>query len=73
AYRLTDQTTVIPTLGFSAGVEWFVMSNFGIFVEASYVQHLMPSVVEQAAIDQGRIRHPAGPISFSAGLALFFN
>lgn len=73
AYRLTDQTTVIPTLGFSAGVEWFVMSNFGIFVEAAYVQHLMPTVVEQAAMDQGRIRHPAGPISFSAGLALFFN
>ena len=73
SYRLTDQTTVIPTLGFSAGVEWFVMSNFGIFVEAAYVQHLMPTVVEQAAMDQGRIRHPAGPISFSAGLALFFN
>ena len=73
AYRLTDQTTVIPTLGFSAGVEWFVMSNFGIFVEAAYVQHLLPTVVEQAAIEQGRIRHPAGPISFSAGLALFFN
>lgn len=73
SYRLTDQTSVIPTLGFSAGVEWFVMSNFGIFVEAAYVQHLMPTVVEQAAIDQGRIRHPAGPISFSAGLALFFN
>lgn len=73
SYRLTDQTTVIPTLGFSAGVEWFVMPNFGIFVEASYVQHLMPSVVEQAAIEQGRIRHPAGPMSFNAGLSLFFN
>ena len=73
SYRLTDQTTAIPTLGFSAGVEWFVMSNFGIFVEAAYVQHLMPTVVEQAAMDQGRIRHPAGAISFSAGLALFFN
>lgn len=73
SYRLTDQTTVIPTLGFSAGVEWFVMPNFGIFVEAAYVQHLMPTVVEQAAIEQGRIRHAAGPISFSAGLALFFN
>ena len=73
SYRLTDQTTVIPTLGFSAGVEWFVMPNFGIFVEAAYVQHLMPTVVEQAAIQQGRIRHPAGPISFNAGLSLFFN
>ena len=73
AYRLTDRTTVIPTLGFSAGVEWFVMPNFGIFVEAAYVQHLMPTVVEQAAIEQGRIRHASGPISFSAGLALFFN
>ena len=73
SYRLTDQTTVIPTLGFSAGVEWFVMPNFGIFVEAAYVQHLMPTVVEQAAIEQGRIRHASGPISFSAGLALFFN
>ena len=73
SYRLTDQTTVIPTLGFSAGVEWFVMQNFGIFVEAAYVQHLMPTVVEQAAIQQGRIRYPAGPISFNAGLSLFFN
>ena len=73
SYRLTDQTTVIPTLGFSAGVEWFVMPNFGIFVEAAYVQHLMPTVVEQAAIQQGRIRHPAGPVSFNAGLSLFFN
>ena len=73
SYRLTDQTTVIPTLGFSAGVEWFVMPNFGIFVEAAYVQHLMPTVVEQAAIQQGRIRHPAGPMSFNAGLSLFFN
>ena len=73
SYRLTDQTTVIPTLGFSAGVEWFVMPNFGIFVEAAYVQHLMPTVVEQAAIEQGRILHASGPISFSAGLALFFN
>ena len=73
SYRLTDRTTVIPTLGFSAGVEWFVMPNFGIFVEAAYVQHLMPTMVEQAAIEQGRIRHASGPISFSAGLALFFN
>ena len=72
SYRLTDQTTVIPTLGFSAGVEWFVMPNFGIFVEAAYVQHLMPTVVEQAAIKQGRIRHTAGPMSFNAGLSLFF-
>ena len=73
SYRLTDQTTVIPTLGLSAGVEWFVMPNFGIFVEAAYVQHLMPTVVEQAAIKQGRIRHAAGPMSFNAGLSLFFN
>lgn len=73
SYRLTDQTTVIPTLGFSAGVEWFVMPNFGIFMEAAYVQHLMPTVVEQAAIEQGRIRHAAGPMSFNAGLSLFFN
>ena len=72
SYRLTDQTTVIPTLGFSAGVEWFVMPNFGIFVEAAYVQHLMPTVVEQAAIEQGRIRRPSGPMSFNAGLSLFF-
>ena len=73
SYRLIDQTTVIPTLGFSAGVEWFVMPNFGIFVEAAYVQHLMPNVVEQAAIKQGRIRHAAGPMSINAGLSLFFN
>lgn len=73
AYALTNYSATIPTLRLSAGVEWFIFPNFGVFVEAAYTQHLMPTIVEQAAIDQGRIRHPSGPINISAGLSLFFN
>ena len=72
-YSLIDATSVVPTLRFSAGVEWFIFPNFAIFVEAAYTQHLLPTVVEQAAINQGRIKHPSGPMTFSAGLSLFFN
>ncbi|MGM9831147.1 MAG: hypothetical protein ACI3Z5_03915 [Paludibacteraceae bacterium] len=73
AYQLTDYSDVIPTLRLSAGVEWFIFPNFGVFIEAAYTQHLMPTIVEQAAIDQGHIRHPSGPVTVSAGLSLFFN
>ncbi len=73
AYQLTDYSDVIPTLRLSAGVEWFIFPNFGVFIEAAYTQHLMPTIVEQAAIEQGRIRHPSGPVTVSAGLSLFFN
>ena len=73
AYQLTDYSDVIPTLRLSAGVEWFIFPNFSVFIEAAYTQHLMPTIVEQAAIEQGRIRHPSGPVTVSAGLSLFFN
>lgn len=72
-YDLKDVSSVVPTLRFSAGVEWFIFNNFAIFVEAAYTQHLLPTVVEQAAINKGLIKHPSGPMTFSAGLSLFFN
>lgn len=73
AYIMTDYSTPIPTLRFSAGVEWFIFPQFGVFAEAAYTQHLMPTLVEQAAINQGRITNPSGPITLSVGLSLFFN
>ena len=48
------------------------MPNFGVFAEASYTQHLMPTLIEQAAIRKGEIKQPSGPITISVGLSLFF-
>ena len=73
AFEMTNIDHTIPTLRFSAGVEWFIMSNFGAFAEAAYTQHLMPTIIEQAAMDKGEIKHPSGPLTFSIGLSLFFN
>ena len=73
SYTMSNYDHVVPTLRFSAGVEWFIMSNFGVFAEASYTQHLLPTIIEQAAIDKGDIQHPSGPLTFSIGLSLFFN
>ena len=64
---------MVPTLRFSAGVEWFIFHNFAVFAEAAYTQHLMPTIIEQAAINKGDIKHPSGPITLSIGLSLFFN
>jgi hypothetical protein len=72
-YVMHNVDPVVPTLRFSAGVEWFIVHNFAIFAEASYTQHLMPTIIEQAAMDQGRISRPSGPITISLGLSLFFN
>ena len=71
-YELRDHFSAVPTLRFGAGVEWFIMPNFGVFAEASYIQHLTPTIIEQAAINKGTIRHPSGPLVFSIGLSLFF-
>ena len=73
SYDMESLDHAVPTLRFSAGVEWFIMSNFGVFAEAAYTQHLMPTVIEQAAINKGEIKHPSGPITISVGLSLFFN
>ena len=73
SYEMTNIDHVVPTLRFSAGVEWFIFSNFGVFAEAAYTQHLMPTIIEQAAINKGDIKHPSGPITISVGLSLFFN
>lgn len=73
SYEMQNYDHVVPTLRFFAGVEWFVMPNFGIFAEASYTQHLMPTIIEQAAISNQEINHPSGPITLSVGLSLFFN
>ena len=73
SYDMSNYDHVVPTLRFSAGVEWFIFHNFAIFAEAAYTQHLMPTIIEQAAIDKGEIKHPSGPITLSVGLSLFFN
>ena len=72
-FEMTNIDRVVPTLRFSAGVEWFIFSNFAVFAEAAYTQHLMPTLIEQAAINKGDIKHPSGPINISVGLSLFFN
>ena len=72
-YTMSNFDHVVPTLRFAAGVEWFIISNFAVFAEAAYTQHLMPTVIEQAAIQKGEIKHPSGPLTFSIGLSLFFN
>ena len=72
-YTMTNYDHVVPTLRFSAGVEWFIFHNFAVFAEAAYTQHLMPTIIEQAAINKGDIKHPSGPITLSIGLSLFFN
>ena len=72
-YEMQNYNHVVPTLRLSAGVEWFIFSNFAIFAEGAYTQHLMPTLLEQAAIAQGEIAHPSGSLTFSIGLSLFFN
>ena len=72
-YTMSNFDHVVSTLRFAAGVEWFIFSNFAVFAEAAYTQHLMPTVIEQAAIQKGEIKHPSGPLTFSIGLSLFFN
>ncbi len=72
-YQLRDHFSVVPTLRFATGVEWFIVSNFAVFAEVAYSQHLLPTIIEQAAMDKGLIRHPSGPVVISVGLSLFFN
>ena len=72
SYTMSNYDHVVPTLRMSAGVEWFIMPNFAVFAEASYTQHLMPTIIETAAIEKGEIRHPSGSITISVGLSLFF-
>ena len=72
-YEMTNYDHIVPTLRLSAGVEWFIFHNFAVFAEASYTQHLMPTIIEQAAIEKKQIKHPSGPINISVGLSLFFN
>jgi hypothetical protein len=72
-YSMGNYDHIVPTLKFSAGIEWFIFSNFGVFTEAAYTQHLMPTLIEKAAINNQDIKHPSGPITLSVGLSLFFN
>jgi hypothetical protein len=72
-YTMSNFDHIVPTLRLSAGVEWFIFSNFAIFAEAAYTQHLTPTIIEQAALDQKEIDFPSGPITLSVGLSLFFN
>lgn len=72
-YDMKSVDHVVPILRFSAGVEWFIFHNFAVFAEAAYTQHLMPTLIEQAAINQKHIKNPSGPLTLSIGLSLFFN
>ena len=72
-YQMENFDHIVPTLRFSAGVEWFIFHNFAVFAEAAYTQHLMPTIIEQAAIEKGEINMPSGAINISVGLSLFFN
>lgn len=72
-YTMSNYDHVVPTLKFAAGLEWFIFSNFSVFAEAAYTQHLQPTIVEQGAINNFRIKRPSGPITLSIGLSLFFN
>ena len=73
SYTMSNYDHIVPTLRFSAGVEWFVFPNFGIFAEAAYTQHILPTIIEQAAMDRKEISRLSGPITLSVGLSLFFN
>ena len=73
SYTMSNYAHVVPTLRFSAGVEWFIFPNFGIFAEAAYTQHILPTIIEQAEMDRKEISRPSGPITLSVGLSLFFN
>ena len=73
SYTMSNYDHVVPTLRFSAGVAWFIFPNFGIFAEAAYTQHILPTIIEQAAMDRKEISRPSGPITLSVGLSLFFN
>jgi hypothetical protein len=68
-YTMDNVDHIVPTLKISAGVEWFVFHNFAVFSEVAYTQHLMPTLLEKAAMKQ----YPSGPITLSVGLSLFFN
>ena len=73
SYEMKNYDHIVPTLRFSAGVEWFIFHNFAIFAEAAYTQHIMPTIIEQAAINRGKIKSPSGAMTLSVGLSLFFN
>lgn len=73
SYEMKNYDHIVPTLRFSVGAEWFIFPNFGVFAEAAYTQHLMPTIIEQAAINKGEIKNPSGYVTLSVGLSLFFN
>lgn len=72
AYVMENFDHVVPTMRFSAGIEWFIFSNFAVFAEAAYTQHITPTIIEQAAIKKGTMQRQAGPVTISVGLSLFF-
>ena len=73
AFVMENFDHVVPTVRFSAGLEWFIFPNFAVFAEAAYTQHVLPTIIEQAAITKGTIKRPTGPVNISVGLSLFFN
>ena len=71
-YEMKNYNHTVPTVRFSAGLEWFIFSNFSVFAEASYTQHLIPTLIEYASIQKGTISKVTGPVTISLGLSLFF-
>lgn len=63
---------MVPNIKFSAGLEWFVDPKLCLFLQAAYVQHLTPTILEEAAIRQNLMNGPTGPLMFSVGLSTFF-
>ena len=64
--------TCVPSMKFTAGFEWFVDPRLCLFAQAMYIQHLTPTVIEQAAISQSLASAPTGPLMFCVGLSTFF-
>lgn len=74
-YELDDYYNIVPSLKLTAAFEWLVTPKFAISLEACYIQHFMPTILEKGYYDY--INHPqsmyAGPLIFNIGFAGFFN
>ena len=74
-YKTEDRYNSAPSLRLTAAFEWFVMPKFAISVEAAYIQHLLPTMLEKAYYNYDVNPKPlyAGPLVFNIGLTGFFN
>ena len=63
---------LIPSIKFNVGFEWFIMERFSLSTELGYLQHCIPTVLEQAAIDAGLIATAAGQMNVGIALSVLF-